>query len=331
MNKLMIVLLSIAMVAISAAGVYAQTPSGTTIGNTASVTAGNVPSSVTTPSIDTNVNLIVGAEYDVIPADTQAAPGDTVNLIFDVINRGNANDSFSVSISNFNETTNDVTWTATVLDSALGNPFAVGNTVSWTLQVYVGATESDGNYMEFTCLLVSDNAGSAKKSGSYTNDNPADASVYCGDMGVAWAGGATNDDGTLRHAYVVEGAATSNSYVRVTVSGPILSIIKTIADVSLGGSGGADLVPGATITYNIIVSNTGSGTATDVVISDPLPGNTTYVAGSANITSAVNPLDWSITAGAAGVFVTNTVSGLETTNGGGGNGEVILTFDVTVD
>ena len=38
--------------------------------------------------------------------------------------------------------------------------------------------------------------------------------------------------------------------------------------------------PGTTLTYTVTVANTGSGTATSVVISDLIPAFTTYVPGS---------------------------------------------------
>ncbi len=39
-------------------------------------------------------------------------------------------------------------------------------------------------------------------------------------------------------------------------------------------------IPGATVRYCITVTNAGSGTATNINVSDPLPGNVTYIAGS---------------------------------------------------
>jgi uncharacterized repeat protein (TIGR01451 family) len=44
--------------------------------------------------------------------------------------------------------------------------------------------------------------------------------------------------------------------------------------------GGAQPLPGATITYTLVVSVAGSGNADAVVVTDPIPTNTTYVAGS---------------------------------------------------
>ena len=40
-------------------------------------------------------------------------------------------------------------------------------------------------------------------------------------------------------------------------------------------------IPGAIIEYCLIVQNSGAATATNIAISDPVPANTTFVAGSA--------------------------------------------------
>jgi uncharacterized repeat protein (TIGR01451 family) len=44
--------------------------------------------------------------------------------------------------------------------------------------------------------------------------------------------------------------------------------------------GGTQPVPGATITYQIVATPSGTGTATNVVFNDAIPANTTYKNGS---------------------------------------------------
>ncbi|MGD8628324.1 MAG: hypothetical protein PVH52_04525, partial [bacterium] len=62
------------------------------------------------------------------------------------------------------------------------------------------------------------------------------------------------------------------------VSTVIVDVIKsaTVSDQF----GGSQPIPGATITYTITVSLSGSGTAEGVVITDVIPANTTYSAGT---------------------------------------------------
>jgi uncharacterized repeat protein (TIGR01451 family) len=70
-----------------------------------------------------------------------------------------------------------------------------------------------------------------------------------------------------------------------TVSTANISVVKTITPVSDGfnSAANAKLVPGATIQYCIIVSNTGAATATGVSVTDPVPATLAIVAGSLRI------------------------------------------------
>jgi uncharacterized repeat protein (TIGR01451 family) len=65
-------------------------------------------------------------------------------------------------------------------------------------------------------------------------------------------------------------------------SAPVLTIGKTSLDAN-----GGDLEPGDTITYTIVVTNTGNANATGGVISDSLPSNTDFVDGSISLTPAL--------------------------------------------
>ena len=74
-----------------------------------------------------------------------------------------------------------------------------------------------------------------------------------------------------------------------TVSAPILSVAKTSRVVSDGVSGSSPkAIPGAVVEYCISVANgNGGATATNVSISDLVPTNTTYVAGSIFVDATV--------------------------------------------
>lgn len=88
-------------------------------------------------------------------------------------------------------------------------------------------------------------------------------------------GANTTGDHDITTTAIVTGNATLNGtdLRTVTVTKAALGITKA-ADV-------ADAKPGDTITYKIVVTNNGSADASSVVITDPLPAFTTYVAGSA--------------------------------------------------
>ena len=67
-------------------------------------------------------------------------------------------------------------------------------------------------------------------------------------------------------------------------------------------------MPGATLTYSIDVMVTGSGTATAVLITDPLPVDTTYVAGSLLLNGTPLSDAGDADAGDVGATTPNTVS-----------------------
>jgi uncharacterized repeat protein (TIGR01451 family) len=54
---------------------------------------------------------------------------------------------------------------------------------------------------------------------------------------------------------------------------------KTVLKVT-DPQGGGVAMPGSILTYQIVATLAGTGTATGLVITDPLPVNTTYVPGS---------------------------------------------------
>ena len=97
-------------------------------------------------------------------------------------------------------------------------------------------------------------------------------------------------------------------------------------------------IPGAIVQYCILISNSGSATATDIVATDNLVGNYTYTAGSmqsgTNCNAAGTPEDDDASDGAEGDGVTASVVGTVLTaniSSLGPSASTALTFRVTVD
>jgi uncharacterized repeat protein (TIGR01451 family) len=88
-----------------------------------------------------------------------------------------------------------------------------------------------------------------------------------------------------------------------------------------------DQPPGATLTYTVVVSNTGDGDATDVVISDDVPANTSYVAGSVTIEGVTGFTD---AADADDVTVIGDTINVSLDSIPAGQSKVIA-FEVTID
>ena len=93
--------------------------------------------------------------------------------------------------------------------------------------------------------------------------------------------------------------------------------------------------PGATLTYRITVTNNGTGDVTSVVLTDPQPTYTTYMAGSARSSTTVGSgysAGTALTDGSDGDGYT-FASGTATYNAGtiGAGNSVLLFFQVSVD
>lgn len=98
-------------------------------------------------------------------------------------------------------------------------------------------------------------------------------------------------------------AETTGSYI---ASGLGVMVHKTVINI-LDPNGTAVLMPGAVITYQISVTLSGTGTATNLLITDPLPANTTYVPGSI-IVGGIGKTDAADTDEAQFISTSNTVS-----------------------
>ena len=81
---------------------------------------------------------------------------------------------------------------------------------------------------------------------------------------------------------------TSGGEVAVTgqylIGDILLSAVKSQA--VLDPFGGTQPIPGAAITYQVVVTATGTGVALGALFNDPIPANTTYVAGTLRLNGA---------------------------------------------
>ncbi len=96
--------------------------------------------------------------------------------------------------------------------------------------------------------------------------------VGLGTGGVDAVVGTTNADAEATGGYIV-------SSVVVTVAKAVTAVLDPFL--------GTDRVPGAVVTYRITVDVTGTGIAENLVITDPIPANTTYNSNSIRVGGAV--------------------------------------------
>jgi uncharacterized repeat protein (TIGR01451 family) len=286
----------------------AGTPSGTTISNSATLTyaIGAGPVTTTTSNtvsfvVDKKVNLLV---TEVSGSATSVSIGQTGAVTtFSVTNSGNDPQGFTLAAA-----------------LAAGNPatggtppFTTNNFSSTGLQAFVDSN-ANGVYDAGvdTATSISTLAAGASQTVFIVGDIPGTAlsgqqsvvgltatAVIPTTMAplVATAGPDTAgvDVVFADGAGVADSArdAKHSAYDAYLVSGVNVALTKTVSSVVdpngrvvlTPASGDPALMPTSTLTYQIVVDLTGSGTADNLVITDPLPANTSYVPNSITVNS----------------------------------------------
>jgi uncharacterized repeat protein (TIGR01451 family) len=273
----------------------AGTPAGVTISSPAIATFdyGGIPQPPITAStsfvVDRKINLVVTPANGVYVG---VNPGSASQVLtFTVMNTGNSAQDFSLAAVHG------------------ADPFGgIDNFNAANVRVFVesGATpgyqtaEDTGTYVDElaadslrTVYIVADIPG-AQISGDISALSLVATARSGGAAGIL--GGAVaetvgpNDPAAVDTVFadaagpadgVRDGAHSAASAYRVASAA--LSLVKSAAVTSAGGQP----VTGATIRYTITATVTGAGTAAGVVVSDPIPPNTTAVAGTLRLNNGL--------------------------------------------
>ncbi|MBE9536349.1 MAG: DUF11 domain-containing protein, partial [Proteobacteria bacterium] len=129
-------------------------------------------------------------------------------------------------------------------------------------------------------------------------------------------------------AVIGTSGGTSSVIASYVVSNTVVTVGKAAVVSDL--SGGSDPLTGATISYTLTVTVTGGGIATGIVITDPIPANTTYTGGTLQLDGAALSDVADVDAGDVGYTTANTVT-LSLGNVAGGAPVQTITFDVTIN
>ncbi|MFC1767121.1 hypothetical protein ACFLZ2_01020 [Candidatus Margulisiibacteriota bacterium] len=240
-------------------------------------------------NIDTVVVSMYGFNNDIAtPADQNTTAGTPVQYDYVITNEGNASDTYGVSYTAvyYDGAAN---WTFNLYDvdgaATLG---AVADTV-----YNAGPVTEDGSYPFFLAVLPSidtavesSNGANAIVTVTITTD-AVPVGVYTG-----------------ANANVYGGTWEASDPTKTTISAGVMTLTRTATVdapddyiTNKGGLGHHDAVPGAVITYIITVSNEGSANATNVIIADRVPTNTTGAHISAEAGSEGSLVNVEITAG----------------------------------
>ncbi len=269
-------------------GVFAaNTPSGTVITSTATVdfelsgVSQLAVSGSTSFTVDNKVNLVVTklADAAVVPGSANQA------LPFTVTNLGNTTQRYALSVVSRVTDSFDMNnvriyrdngaqagvWDAG--DTLYADAATFGNVVSGgTLTVLVvadtPAAQTNGQTAVYDLVAAAVDAGALNVTAQTAGPDTAGIDTVFADPAGS-AGGDDARDG--RHS-------ASAGFAVVDVS---VVVSKSVA--ATDQFGGTQPLPGATLRYTITVSVSGAGTASGVVITDPIPANTTYTAGSLSL------------------------------------------------
>ncbi len=336
MKKLLHALLFIFASTWCASSIAVGVPAGTTITNNVTVnfTVGGVPG----VAIDTDVFEVQEViDVNVVWQDASnvlVSAGTTQQVLtFLVTNIGNGVESFSLLLNNSPVVVDD-------FDPFNGNIFIDGNNNGVfdgapTDPVYVPGTNDpllNANGIDSQIIfLVSDIPALALTGQTGASELTANSLT----TGAAGAVSGTNlnglgDGGIDAVVGVTQASDNANGIYEINLNPIDVNIVKSAQVISDGigcVTAPCSPIPGATIRYSLQVNITGVGTANNVLITDPIPTNTTYVTESINLNSA-SLTDSGVDAD-AGNFSANTV----TVNLGNISGAVThsITFDVTIN
>jgi uncharacterized repeat protein (TIGR01451 family) len=258
----------------------AGVPAGTEINNTASVsyTVGSVSTTANSNLVTVTVAEMIDVTVAAQTPSLTVSPGDTAQVArYRVQNTGNGPEAFSLVLNNAITTDNFDPISATpaiYIDSGgPGVPVLDASDIP-----YVAGSEPAMAPDDFIIVfVVNDIPGSALDGQLGVSRLTAESRTGTGPAGTTFVGQGNGINGAV-DAVIGGSTGTDSDDTTFEISG--ISVIAAKTQTVVDAWGGARPVPGARINYSIAVSATGSGTATNVVFTDNIPANTTYVAGS---------------------------------------------------
>ena len=293
---------------------------GTLIENTASATYDGGAGPVTIPSNTITVKVDELLDVTVTSRDSgpvSAAPGSAV-LTFELTNTGNGPEAYTLTANpavagnDFDTTVNGI-----AVDTNGNGVYDPGVDQMLTGPATTAAIAADASLTVFVLVTIPGGVADGDQSDVSLL---AEAVTGTGAPGTAFAGQGAGGGNAIVGSTGANATATGSSSVGITDVDLIKS--ATVRD-PFGGTG---IVPGATITYAIRAEVRGSGSVSDLVVTDAAPADTTYVAGSLKLDGATLTDAADADAGRSG---TSGISvDLGTVSGGSSH---IVTFQVTID
>lgn len=284
--------------------VAAGTTSGVDVDNTATIdykvggvdqTAVN--SNLATFKVDNKVDLTVTSNGNA----SAGAPGSLDHVLsFTVTNTGNTTQGYVLSVVDAAGDTINMDNVEIWLDANGNGTFESGTDTLYSAGANAGDILPDN---DITVFVVSDTPISASD-GDTASYTLVATTLNAGTTTVTVADG-DGDDSTLVEVVFADGdGSTTQETTRdgkhsatatYTVASAALAVNKSSAVIADGVNVVAPFyaIPGATVEYTIGITNNGGTAATDVVVSDPIPANTSFVVGSISSTPAATAVQYS--------------------------------------
>ncbi len=261
----------------------AGTAAGTTITNTATATytdGGGNPQTATS----NQVNLIVDELLDVTvvgtdPGDVTTMPGATNQVLtFSVTNTGNGSEAFRLTPTTaLGGDQFDPTTTSIVLDSNGNGVYDAGVDTVYTPGANDPVLAPDASITVFVLSTIPAGAGDGDRgqltlTAAATTGTGAPGTTFpgAGQGGGAAVVGATGADSVDDGFYLIQNAT--------------IAFVKTQSVVDPFGTNRT--VPGSFITYTLTATVSGSGSLSNLAITDAIPANTTYRVGTLTLQAA---------------------------------------------
>lgn len=247
--------------------VNAGVPLNTVVANSAAITytSGENTITINTNSDSFTVQQLAAVNLATATGNKTGNPSDQIVYPFTATNNGNWDDKINLTVASSGG------WTWQIYNDANGNGVLDAG------EVVLTDTNSDGKIDTGNLAL---NGG--------TIHLLAVATIAAGKSN------GTTDTVTITGSSVYDATKTSSLSWTTTVTAPVLSIVKALTyvqqpagitpttctptDTSTGA--GCNYYPGTTVTYTMTATNNGTGNATEVVMNDYIPANTTFVSGS---------------------------------------------------
>ncbi|MGE0115688.1 MAG: hypothetical protein AB7T07_12505 [Steroidobacteraceae bacterium] len=263
-------------------GQAAGTAAGTAIQNTAQVSYDIAGTPVTTASNATTLTVaeIINTNITTLTSSVSVAPGAVNQVLqFRLTNTGNGPEKFHLTPN------------STIVGDNF-DPVLATNSIYFDTDGVAGLSPGDTLYVpgsndpnlladaSIVVLLVNNIPTGLANGAIGRSELTAAAFTGTGAAGTVFAGQGTG--GVDAMLGTTGGRANNNgAYVVGSIT---LSAVKS--QVVTDQFGGSQPVPGATITYQIAITPSGSGTASNAIFSDAIPANTTYKAGSLKLNGA---------------------------------------------